>query len=76
MNTFAMRQRIKVDSNHTIHVTLPMEMGDDVEVIIVPLGKGDVSIPQESLAMAILMDETGFAKHVLNSPEEDCWNEL
>jgi len=31
---------------------------------------------QESLAMARLMDESGFAKNVLNSSEEDCWNDL
>lgn len=76
MNTFAVRQRIKADASHTIHITLPPEMGDDVEIIILPIGAKATSIPTESLEMAKLMDETGFARNVLNSPEEDCWNEL
>jgi hypothetical protein len=31
---------------------------------------------QESMFMAQLIDESGFAKNILNSPEEDCWNDL
>jgi len=26
--------------------------------------------------MASLMDETGFVKNILNSPIEECWNDL
>ena len=29
-----------------------------------------------SFLMAQLMDESGFATNILNSSEEDCWNDL
>lgn len=70
------RQQLKADANHTIHLVLPPEMGDEVEVIVFPRTSSKEGMPQESLAMARLMDESGFAKNVLNNPEEDCWNDL
>lgn len=76
MTTIALRQQLTADANHTIHVTLPPEMGNEVEVFIFPRGSVQQQMPLESLAMAKLMDESGFAKNVLNSPEEDCWNDL
>jgi hypothetical protein len=76
MNTIALRQKFKADANHTIHVTLPPEMGDDVEVIVFPIKENEKTIPLESLELSKLMDESGFVKNVLNSIEEDCWNEL
>lgn len=76
MNTTAIRQRITADANHTIHFTLPPEMGRDVEIIIFPSPVNPSSMPPESLEMARIMDETGFAKNVLNSPAEDIWNDL
>lgn len=75
MNTLAYRQQVKADANHTIHVLIPLEMGDEVEIFVFPRGAAK-EMPQESLAMARLMDESGFAKNVLSSPEEDCWNDL
>jgi hypothetical protein len=76
MKSIAIRQRLTADANHTIHVTLPPEMGDEVEIIILPTGAKAYTMPQESLDMARLMDETGFARAVLASAEEDCWNAL
>jgi len=75
MNATPIRRRVKADASYTIHITLPPEMGDEVEVLVfASASKGAMS--PESLAMAHLMDETGFARQVLASPEEDCWNEL
>lgn len=71
-----LRQQIKVDASHMIHLTLPPEMGDEVEIIVFPRSSSQLAMQQESLAMAQLMDESGFAKNVLNSAEEDCWNDL
>lgn len=71
-----LRQQLKADASHTIHLVLPPEMGDEVEVIVIPRASSKNETPQESLAMARLMDESGFARNVLNSPEEDCWNDL
>ena len=76
MNTIAFRQQLKADASHTIHVVIPSEMGDEVEVFVFPCGAVKKDMPLESLAMASLMDESGFAKNVLNSAEEECWNDL
>jgi hypothetical protein len=34
------------------------------------------TIPPESLAMMKVTDETAFVQDVINSEEEDCWNDL
>jgi hypothetical protein len=70
------RKHLTADASHTIHLVLPPEMGDDVEVIVFPRSSSKVAAQQESQAMAQLMDESGFAKNILNSAEEDCWNDL
>jgi len=69
-----LRKQLTADASHTIHLVLPPEMGDEVEVIVYQSSK--LSGQHESLAMARLIDESGFAKNILNSIEEDCWNEL
>lgn len=74
MNTIALRQFVTADADHTIHVRLPPGLSDRVEVIILPANSND--IPEDSLARAALMDESGFAKNILANPEEDCWNDL
>lgn len=74
MNTIALRQFVTADADHTIHVRLPPGLSDRVEVIILPATSND--IPDDSLARAALMDESGFAKNILANPEEDCWNDL
>lgn len=33
-------------------------------------------IPPESMAMMKIIDETAFVQDVINSKEEDCWNDL
>ncbi|MDD2660721.1 MAG: hypothetical protein PHY54_13765 [Methylococcales bacterium] len=71
-----LRKQLTADANHTIHIVLPAEMGDEVEVVVFPRSSSKLSAQQESLAMAKLMDESGFAKNILNSVEEDCWNDL
>lgn len=71
-----LHQQLKADASHTIHLVLPPEMGDEVEVIVFQRASSKNGTLQESLAMARLMDESGFARNVLNSPEEDCWNDL
>lgn len=76
MKSIAIRQRLTADANHTIHVTLPPEMGDEVEIIILPSGAEKTALSEASLDMAQLMDETGLARNVLASAEEDCWNAL
>lgn len=71
-----LRKQLTADANHTIHLVLPPEMGDDVEIIVFPRASSKVAAQLESIAMARLMDETGFAKNILSSEEEDCWNDL
>jgi hypothetical protein len=71
-----LRKQLTADASHTIHFVLPPEMGDEVEVLIFPRSSKELTTGQESLAMAKLMDESGFTKNVLNSTEEDCWNDL
>lgn len=70
------RQHLKADVNHMIHLALPPEMGDEVEVIVLPRKSLNGEMSQESLLMAQMIDESGFAKNILNSAEEDCWNDL
>ncbi|MDP2828268.1 MAG: hypothetical protein Q8O37_06650 [Sulfuricellaceae bacterium] len=76
MNTIALRQIVTADASHTIHVKLPPEISDRVEVIVMSAANDQSGISEDSLVQARLMDESGFAKDVLNNPEEDCWNEL
>lgn len=76
MNTIALRQFVTADASHTIHVKLPPEISDRVEVIVLSTLERQTDTPEESLIQAKLMDESGFTKNVLNSPEEDCWNDL
>ena len=70
------RQHFKADVNRMIHLSLPPEMGDEVEVIVLPRKSLNGEMPQESLLMAQMIDDSGFAKNILNSAEEDCWNDL
>jgi hypothetical protein len=71
-----LRRQLTADASHTIHLVLPPEMDDEVEIIVFPRSLSKESAQQESLTMARMMDETGFVKNVLNSAEEDCWNDL
>lgn len=71
-----LRKQLTADASHTIHLVLPPEMGDEVEIIVFPRASSKLAVQQESLAMSQMMDESGFAKNILNSTEEDCWNDL
>jgi hypothetical protein len=76
MSTIALRQFVTADASQIIHIKLPPEISGRVEVIILPVSDKPALIPDESLAQAKLMDESGFSRSVLNDPEEDCWNDL
>lgn len=71
-----LRKQLTADASHTIHLVLPPDMGDEVEVIVFPRSSSKLAVQQESLAMAGLMDQSSFSKNILNSAEEDCWNDL
>lgn len=71
-----LRKHLTADASHTIHLVLPLEMGNEVDVIVIPRSHSSLADKQESLAMAQLMDESGFVRNILNSVEEDCWNDL
>jgi hypothetical protein len=68
------RETLKVDEDHMLHIELPEDFSDEVEVIIMPLSPQRV--PQESKAMMRLQEESAFAQEVLGSSDEDVWNEL
>jgi len=71
-----LRKQLTADASHTIHLVLPPDMGNEVDVIVFSRTTAKDEMQKENLAMARLMDESGFAKNVLNSAEEDCWNDL
>jgi hypothetical protein len=76
MRQAVIRETLRVDANHQLHISVPADMGDEFEVIVFPRSSSKFAAQQESSAMAQLMDESGFAKNILNSTEEDCWNDL
>ncbi len=71
-----LRIHLTADASHTIHFVLPPEMGNEVDVIVFPRLTSKSTEQQESQVLAQLMDESGFEKNILNSAEEDCWNDL
>jgi hypothetical protein len=71
-----LRKQLTADASHTIHIVLPPEMGDEVDIIVFSRSSSKLAAQQESLAMSKMMDESGFSKNILNSAEEDCWNDL
>lgn len=74
MSTIALRQRIKADATHTIHLTLPPEMGNEVEIIILAANtETSDNMPSDS---ACAFNGSRFVQSLLNHPDEDCWNDL
>ncbi len=73
-----LRETVKADKNHFLHIQLPKHFSDEVEVLILPLKPKykQTEIPPESMAMMKITDETAFVQDVINSKEEDCWNDL
>ncbi len=78
-----LREIVRADEKHFLHIELPEGFADEVEVLILPLkrmGKQEQTvdniISSESMDVMRLTDETGFVREVINSTEEDCWNDL
>lgn len=74
-----LRQIVRPDTKHQIHIDVPEDFGNEVEVIVRSLHNKPESlndISPESLAVMRLTDESGFVRNVINSVEEDCWNDL
>lgn len=67
-----------VDERGYIHLQLEKLAGVKVRVIIEDLDTrpNQAATPAESLALAKMQEQTGFAKHVLGSAAEDAWNDL
>ena len=61
-----LRKHLTADASLTLHLVLPPGMSDEVESDTATRGFG----------YGALMDESGFVKNILNSAEEDCWNDL
>jgi hypothetical protein len=69
-----LRQRLKADANRMIQIEIPAHLGEEVDVLVFP--SGTVQGGTESLATMKLFEETALARDVLNSQEEECWNDL
>ncbi|MDP2751009.1 MAG: hypothetical protein Q8O31_00145 [Rhodocyclaceae bacterium] len=84
MNITPIHQIVTADAHHTIHVTLPPDMSNQVEIIILPINQNQhISAENtpfspflERLAFARMQEQTGFAKNILGSSAEDVWNDL
>lgn len=70
-----LKDTLHVDESHQLHITIPAEMGSKVDVIVFPSVTPEKNV-SDSIDMARIFDESGFAKDILNSTEEDCWNDL
>lgn len=69
-----LRMHVKADANRIIEIEIPSHFGDIVDILIFPSGTDQTAT--ESLAGIKLFEETTFARGVLNSQEEECWNDL
>ena len=76
MTQSVLKETLHVDQNNQLHIKIPEEMGKEVDVIIFPSSAAKKIMSDDSINMARIMDESGFAKNILNSTEEDCWNDL
>jgi hypothetical protein len=67
-----------VDEKGYIHLQLEKPAGIKVRIIIEDLDAypNQAATPAESIALARMQEQTGFAKHVLGSAAEDVWNDL
>jgi len=64
----------QVGENHRIEVEIPVELGNQVKVIVLPDNAIDMN--NESHEMMALQEKTGFVTSVLGDPAEDVWNDL
>jgi hypothetical protein len=67
-----------VDDKGYIHLQLEKPAGVKVRIIIedIDMDPDQTATPAESMALAKMQEQTGFAKHVLGSAAEDVWNDL
>ena len=70
----ALRIIQNVAQDGCLHVKIPAGMGKRFEMIILPAV--DDQEQNESHDFMKLQEESGFAKSVIASPEEDVWNDL
>ena len=62
-----------VSKDGYVHVKIPSELGDRIELIILPHpGRDDIS----STDYMRLQEESGFVRDFLSSEEEDVWNDI
>jgi len=66
----ALRLIQRVDPSGTLHVQIPPEFGDMVELIILPSGS------ETAMNYAFLQQKGGFVREVLGDSGEDVWNEI
>lgn len=62
-----LRQTLRADANHTIHVVLPQDMGDQVEVIVFPVRPPADQILNADEAFMV----AAYSAVTENDPEED-----
>lgn len=69
----ALRLIEKVSEDGYLHIKIPPEMGQNIELIILPLAD---SRKKESVEYMRMQEESGFARNVLASEKEDVWNDV
>jgi len=75
MKQTVLRETLHVDENNQLHIRIPVEMGEQVEVIIFSSKPPKQALP-DSTTMVGIMGDNGVSTNVLDSSEEDCWNDL
>jgi hypothetical protein len=66
-----------VDDSGFIHLQLEKQAGAKVRIIIEDIDtRNQAEASAESIALAKMQEQTGFAKYVLGSAAEDVWNDL
>ena len=45
MKQAVLRETLCVDANHQLHISVPAEMGDEFEVIVLPVRSDTVKVP-------------------------------
>lgn len=68
-----LRKTCNVTGDRKIIVNVPEDFGNKVDIIILKSGDKDF---RSSIELSKLQENTGFARDILGSPEEDVWNEI
>lgn len=69
----ALRLIEKVSEDGYLHIKVPPEMGENIELIILPFAD---SKKNESVEYMKMQEESGFVRNVLASEKEDVWNDV